>query len=85
MQSKNISVSIVSFFRSPRKLVISIAVIVAIAVACCVIFRTRPQSTSLPVVEIEQVRPRDVNIYGEYVGRIRHAICGSACQSGRLS
>lgn len=71
MQSKNISVSIVSFFRSPRKLVISMAVIAAIAIACCIIFRSRPQSTSLPVVEIEQVRPRDVNIYGEYVGRIR--------------
>ncbi len=71
MQIKKITGFIASFFRSPRRLIISVIVIAAIVVACCFIFRSKPQHTSLPVVEVTQVEPRDVNIYGDYVGRIR--------------
>ena len=33
--------------------------------------RPRPEIVVLPVVEVEPVTTQDVNIYGEYVGRIR--------------
>ena len=51
-----------------------------IAVACAVIvaglllallLRPRPASVTLPVVAVEPVTTEDVNIYGDYVGRIR--------------
>lgn len=51
-----------------------------IAVACAAIvaglllallLRPRPASVTLPVVAVEPVTTEDVNIYGDYVGRIR--------------
>lgn len=51
-----------------------------IAIACAVIvvglllallLRPRPASVTLPVVAVEPVTTEDVNIYGDYVGRIR--------------
>lgn len=71
MQLKKVLDKFVSFFRSPRNLIISFAIIVAIVIACCFMFKSNPQPMHLPVVEIEKVEPHDVNIYGEYVGRIR--------------
>lgn len=48
-----------------------IVVIVAVIVLLLVKFRHKPQSQPLPVVETGSVITEDVNIYGEYVGRIR--------------
>ncbi len=51
-----------------------IAVVVAAAVAALVLYlalRPRPMESTLPVVAVEKVATEEVNIYGEYVGRIR--------------
>lgn len=48
-----------------------IVVIVAVIVVLLVTLRHKPQAQPLPVVETESVITEDVNIYGEYVGRIR--------------
>lgn len=48
-----------------------IAAIGALALVAWLIFRPRPAAAPLPVVEVTPVRTADVNIYGEYVGRIR--------------
>lgn len=55
-----------------RRAWIVIALIVLIA-AAAVYFLMRPKTrvAPLPVVEVETVSTSDVNIYGEYVGRIR--------------
>lgn len=42
-----------------------------VAVVLFVIFRPKPAAVVLPVVAVEPVTTEDVNIYGEYVGRIR--------------
>lgn len=36
-----------------------------------ILLRSRPVVSELPVVEVESVKTQDVNIYGDYVGRIR--------------
>lgn len=48
-----------------------IVVIVAVIVVLLVTLRHKPQAQPLPVVETGSVITEDVNIYGEYVGRIR--------------
>lgn len=49
----------------------SIVILALIAVGLVVFLRKPSQSPELPVVETEKVHSSDVNIYGEYVGRIR--------------
>lgn len=44
---------------------------VAVAVLLFVLLRPRPAVSELPVVAVENVTTQDVNIYGDYVGRIR--------------
>lgn len=44
---------------------------VAVAAVLVVVLRPRPAAVVLPVVEVEPVTTEDVNIYGDYVGRIR--------------
>lgn len=44
---------------------------VAVAALLFLLLRPRPVVTELPVVAVESVNTQDVNIYGEYVGRIR--------------
>lgn len=44
---------------------------VAVAALLFLFLRPRPVVTELPVVAVESVNTQDVNIYGEYVGRIR--------------
>lgn len=46
-------------------------VVVAAVVLLVVLLRPKPAETVLPVVEVEPVVTEDVNIYGDYVGRIR--------------
>ena len=43
----------------------------AVAVVLLFVFRPRPASAPLPVVAVSPVTVSDVNIYGEYAGRIR--------------
>jgi len=50
-------------------IILCLAVVSAIAVSY--IFRKRPAPEMLPVVAVETVRTENVNIYGEYAGRIR--------------
>lgn len=49
--------------------VVSAAVVIAVVLV--VIFRPRPVPEVFPTVAVEPVTTEDVNIYGEYVGRIR--------------
>lgn len=45
--------------------------LVVVAVLLAVLLRPRPAAVVLPVVAVEPVTTEDVNIYGDYVGRIR--------------
>ncbi len=55
-----------------RKLIIlAVAVLAVAGIVLWLALRPRQHVTELPVVEVEDVRTSDVNIYGEYVGRIR--------------
>ena len=58
-----------------RKRVFSAVIVVLIVViaAICMYYLLRPKASvpTLPVVEVQPVHQADVNIYGEYVGRIR--------------
>lgn len=47
------------------------AVMAVIAVVLAVVLRPEPEPKPYPVVNVEPVRIENVNIYGEYVGRIR--------------
>ncbi len=49
----------------------SVVALAALALGAWLIFRKRPAQAALPVVEVTPVQTADVNIYGEYVGRIR--------------
>ena len=52
----------------------SVALVLVILIAAAAVYfmmRPKTQTAPLPVVEVEKVDVSDVNIYGEYVGRIR--------------
>lgn len=57
--------------RKAKVVVISIVALVAVAVVLWFVLRPRPTSAPLPVVAVSPVTVSDVNIYGEYAGRIR--------------
>ena len=60
--------------RRKRTVVSAISAVVVAAVIGLVlwaIFKPSPPAPGLPVVEVEPVQAGNVNIYGEYVGRIR--------------
>ena len=60
--------------RRKRTVVRAIAAVVVAAVIGLVlwaIFKPSPPAPGMPVVEVEPVQAGNVNIYGEYVGRIR--------------
>lgn len=58
--------------RKSKRAWLSIILVVLIAVAAlCFLLRPKTQVPPLPRVEVEEVKTEDVNIYGEYVGRIR--------------
>lgn len=59
-----------TFSISPR-LWIVLALIVAVALVCFFIFRSKPQPEIYPTVTAEEVGVQDMELYGEYVGRIR--------------
>lgn len=60
-----------SMLQSKRFWLIVASAIAIAAVAAYFMFRTRPNPAVHPVVETETVGTGNVNIYGEYVGRIR--------------
>ncbi len=63
---------IVSFFAVHKWMTATVVVLItAIFVLLLTVFRHKPEPPQLPVVETENVITEDVNIYGEYVGRIR--------------
>lgn len=53
------------------RLVALLVVVAAIVVALYFIFREKSQPEVIPTVEVEKVATEDMEIYGEYVGRIR--------------
>lgn len=61
--------------RIPRKtrnwICASICLLIAAAIALSYILSHRPVPEMLPVVTVESVKTENVNIYGEYAGRIR--------------
>ena len=57
-----------------KKINFIIAGIVLLAIVAVILYiwmRPKPQNVVLPTVEVEEVSTDNVNIYGEYVGRIR--------------
>ena len=62
---------------TPRRKRTAVRAIAAVVVAAVIglvlwaIFKPSPPAPGLPVVEVEPVQAGNVNIYGEYVGRIR--------------
>ena len=59
------------FFAKPLNIILILVGLAALVVALCLIFRKKPAPVEYPVVEVETVGTDDINIYGEYVGRIR--------------
>ena len=59
------------FKPTKRQLIAGIVVLAAVATALYFIFRQRPQPEVYPTVVVETVATENVEIYGEYVGRIR--------------
>ena len=53
-----------------------IAGLVVVTVLLVILLRPRPAAVVLPVVAVEPVTTEDVNIYGDYVGRIRARVEG---------
>ena len=56
---------------SRTKWLIICALGIIIVVVLCLILRSEPEPQLLPTVSIETVQTEDMEIYGEYVGRIR--------------
>lgn len=56
-----------------RRSVILATALIVIAIIVAIIFLRRPdvETTALPTVEVQPVEVDDINIYGEFVGRIR--------------
>ncbi len=57
--------------RPRRSWLVGGTIVVAACIGLYFIMRPKPQPAPLPVVEVEEVETDNVNIYGEYVGRIR--------------
>lgn len=71
MHKNQITESTRQFFSKPINIILTIVGCAAIVVAICFIFRKKPVPVDIPVVEVETVATDDINIYGDYVGRIR--------------
>lgn len=56
---------------SRRQWALTLFLLAAAGIVLAVWLRPRPVAVQLPVVEVEPVATEDVNIYGDYVGRIR--------------
>ena len=56
---------------SRRQWIAIACAVIAVGLLLAMLLRPRPASVTLPVVAVEPVTTEDVNIYGDYVGRIR--------------
>lgn len=56
-----------------RKIIwIPLLIIIVLTAVLLILFRkSEPETSDIPTVEVEPVETADINIYGEYVGRIR--------------
>ena len=54
-----------------RQWIIAVAVLAGICVGLYFLFRSKPEPPPLPTVSVEPIEIKDMEIYGEYVGRIR--------------
>ncbi len=54
-----------------RGWLVSVLTLLIVAAALYFILRPKQQTPQLPTVEVEEVTTSSVNLYGEYVGRIR--------------
>ncbi len=63
------------FWKLPKKIrgmiLVAVVVIVGAIIATVIALKPKPVPPAPPVVETETVKTEDVNIYGEYVGRVR--------------
>ena len=59
------------FFSSPKRIIVAVVVVAAMAIAFSILLKKKPKKAELPTVATEEVTSADINIYGEYVGRIR--------------
>lgn len=63
------------FFRIPRRVRlwggVVLGLVAVAAVVLSFVLRNKPVVEELPVVAVDTVKTEDVNIYGEYAGRIR--------------
>lgn len=57
--------------RNKWKTIAGVIIGAAIVVTACILMRRPAHEPPLPVVQISSVKTEDVNIYGDYVGRIR--------------
>ena len=64
-------VSVQNLIKRPVFWVAVAIVAIAIGIGLYFMIKPRPHSEVLPVVGVEPVTTSEVNIYGEYVGRIR--------------
>ena len=64
-------VSVPNLIKRPVFWVAVAIVAIAIGIGLYFMIKPRPHSEVLPVVGVEPVTTSEVNIYGEYVGRIR--------------
>lgn len=70
-----IELSVMKFRHLPKKVQVIIIgatiVVTAVIVCAAILLKPKPAAPTPPVVEVEKVKTENVNIYGEYVGRVR--------------
>lgn len=59
------------WYQNPRFIIPVVLVIIIAIVVLCLALKKKPVPVVLTPVVVEQVESSDINIYGEYVGRIR--------------
>lgn len=57
--------------RTKKAWLVIILIILIVCAGLYFLLKPKTQEAPLPIVEVETVETADVNIYGEYVGRIR--------------
>ena len=70
-----IELSVMKFRHLPKNVQVIIIgatiVVTAVIVFAAILLKPKPAAPTPPVVEVEKVKTENVNIYGEYVGRVR--------------